>query len=103
VVKEEVKNQMEQPTYEAKIENYSKRLADLHDIVDEIVASIHCENTQKEFAAIQAVRKMLSRVKNPPIDTVIGLNLVPKLIVYLENLDDTGLPKVSMGSIVCAC
>ncbi len=34
---------------------------------------------------------MLSREKNPPIDTVIGLNLVPKLIVYLENFDDTGL------------
>jgi importin subunit alpha-2 len=55
------------------------------------VASIYCGNTQKEFAAAQAVRKMLSREKNPPIDTVIGLNLIPKLIVYLENFDDTGL------------
>ncbi len=31
---EEVKNHMEQPTYEAKIENYSKRLADLQDTVE---------------------------------------------------------------------
>lgn len=56
--------------------------------LDEIVASINCGVPQKEFNAVQAVRKMLSREKNPPIDTVIELGLVPKLIKYLENFDE---------------
>lgn len=36
------------------------------------------------FAAVQSVRKMLSRERNPPIDDVIKSNLVPSLVEFLS-------------------
>ena len=44
-------------------------------------------NTTKDpeqlFPAVQAIRKMLSRERNPPIDDVIKANLVHELVAYL--------------------
>lgn len=40
-----------------------------------------------QFAAVQAVRKMLSRERNPPIDSVIDMGLVPTLIGFLEDFN----------------
>ena len=39
------------------------------------------------FPAVQAIRKMLSRERNPPIDDVIKANLVQYLVSYLNVLD----------------
>lgn len=36
------------------------------------------------FPAVQSIRKMLSRERNPPIDDVIKANLVSKLVFYLS-------------------
>ncbi len=55
--------------------------------MDEIISSISSNDLGRQFAAVQYVRKMLSRERNPPIDVVINMNLVPKLINYLDNFE----------------
>lgn len=55
--------------------------------LDEIMSNIQSDNPSNQFQAVQGVRKMLSREKNPPIDTVIQLGLVPVLIKFLEDFD----------------
>lgn len=55
--------------------------------LDEIIANIMNPNPAIQFSAVQAVRKMLSRERNPPINTVIEMGLVPKLISFLEDFD----------------
>ena len=56
--------------------------------LDEIVRLIYCGLPKQEYCAVQAIRKMLSRERNPPIDTIIGLNLVPQLIKFLDNFEE---------------
>lgn len=53
--------------------------------LDEIMSNIKNANPSMQFQAVQAVRKMLSRERNPPIDTVIEMGLVPTLINFLED------------------
>lgn len=55
--------------------------------LEEIQINIMSGKPVLEYVAVQAIRKMLSREKNPPIDTVISMGLVPNLIQYLENFD----------------
>lgn len=55
--------------------------------LDEILENIMSQNPTNQFQAVQAVRKMLSREKNPPIDIVINMNIVPVLIKYLGDFD----------------
>lgn len=55
--------------------------------LDEIMSNIKNANPSSQFFAVQAVRKMLSREKNPPIDTVIQMGLVPILIKFLEDFE----------------
>lgn len=58
---------------------------------EEIMTYINSGNPQKEFAAVQAARKMLSREKNPPIDKMIGLGIVPVCVKFLEKFDRVDL------------
>lgn len=55
--------------------------------LDEILVNIQSDIPAHQFQAVQGVRKMLSREKNPPIDIIINMNLVPKLIEYLEDFE----------------
>lgn len=55
--------------------------------LDDIMSHIQHENPALQYHAVQAVRKMLSREKNPPIDTVIEMGLVPTLIKFLEDFE----------------
>lgn len=56
--------------------------------LDEIMTLIgYPHKPEDQFIAVQAIRKMLSRERNPPIDCVIGMGLVPTLISFLENFD----------------
>jgi importin subunit alpha-2 len=55
--------------------------------VDEIMAAIKCPSATLQFQAVQSVRKMLSREKNPPIDTIINMGLVPMLIKFLDDFE----------------
>jgi importin subunit alpha-1/8 len=56
--------------------------------LEEIVAGCNSRDKKREFAAVQAARKMLSRERNPPIDTMIGLGIVPICVKFLANADD---------------
>lgn len=55
--------------------------------MEEICQLLESQDPTKQFQAVQAIRKMLSREKNPPIDVVINMNMVPILIHFLENFD----------------
>ncbi|XP_052894160.1 importin subunit alpha [Anopheles moucheti] len=58
---------------------------------EEIMQFIRSGNPEKELAAVQAARKMLSREKNPPIDKIIGLGMVPVCVKYLSASDRPAL------------
>lgn len=53
--------------------------------MDEIITNIQSNNPVNQYKAVETVRKMLSREKNPPIDVVINSGLVPILIKLLDN------------------
>jgi importin subunit alpha-2 len=55
--------------------------------LDEIMTSIQSTNLTMQHLAVQTVRKMLSREKNPPIETIITLGLVPILVKFLDDFD----------------
>lgn len=55
--------------------------------MDEILICLASNNPTQQFQAVQSIRKMLSREKNPPIDIVIQMNLVPVLIKFLEDFE----------------
>lgn len=55
--------------------------------VDEIVAAMQSTDPERQFAGMQAARKMLSRERNPPIDLMIGHGIVPICIRFLQNFE----------------
>jgi len=60
-------------------QNQSNQLMTL----DEIRAGVFSDDFNLAFKATQHARKMLSRERNPPIDSLIDLGVVPKLITFL--------------------
>eukprot|EP00794_Sanderia_malayensis_P015502 gene15502-17081_t len=61
----------------------------LQDVV-QILSSNQCSEADL-FNAVQSVRKLLSREKNPPIDTVIKAGLVPRLIDLLATTSNSSI------------
>lgn len=59
--------------------------------LEDILNYVHSGNPQKEFTAVQAARKMLSREKNPPIDSMIAMGIVPICVRFLSHFDRTDL------------
>ena len=54
--------------------------------LNEIIEIINStKDSDQLFSAVQSIRKMLSRERNPPIDDVIKANLVQSLVKYLGN------------------
>lgn len=51
---------------------------------EEILIGMNSSNTDKNFEAVQASRKMLSRERQPPIDFMINHGIVPKLVRFLD-------------------
>jgi hypothetical protein len=66
-----------------------------NEIVDIVLRNKNADGTtttnEQLFFAVQSIRKMLSRERNPPIDDVIRANLVPSLVVYLSREDHSML------------
>lgn len=53
----------------------------------EIVNGLNSKDPVREFESVQAARKMLSKERNPPIDTMIGHGVVPIFVGFLERFD----------------
>jgi len=61
----------------------SSNIMTLQEIIDVINLVGDSRDAERLFPAVQSIRKMLSRERNPPIDDVIKANLVQKLVGYL--------------------
>jgi len=59
--------------------------------IDEIVAGILGTDKAAQLTAVQAARKILSRERNPPIDTMIQAGIVPHCVRFLTHTDDPQL------------
>jgi len=59
--------------------------------IEEIQNGILSEDSVKQFLATQSARKILSRERNPPIDVFINLGILPRLVGFLERVDNPTL------------
>lgn len=75
--------EIDEPT--SPLQESNGQQAALPMTLEEIMANIMNPNPAIQFSAVQAVRKMLSRERNPPINTVIEMGLVPTLISFLDD------------------
>jgi len=55
--------------------------------VEEIIHKIQSPDANVQLVATQATRKMLSRERNPPIDTIITAGIVTPLVAFLGRSD----------------
>lgn len=80
----------QQPTVTSPLQENNAQSPIMVDFRD-LLFYVDSGNPQKEFAAIQTVRKMLSREKSPPIDQMINLGMVPVCVSFLECFDRVDL------------
>lgn len=59
--------------------------------IEQIVAGMQSSDPAIQLQATQACRKMLSREKNPPIDTMIQQGIVPRCIEFLDSHNNSAL------------
>ncbi|XP_005229048.1 importin subunit alpha-8 [Falco peregrinus] len=58
---------------------------------EEIVEALSGSNTKLQLQATQATRRMLSRQNDPPINQIIRLGIIPRLVEFLTYADNAPL------------
>merc|ERR1719187_757010 len=59
--------------------------------IEEIQNGIQSSDPHKQLQATQSARKILSRERNPPIDVMINLGILPRLVEFLAHADAPAL------------
>merc|ERR1711936_902575 len=59
--------------------------------IEEIQNGILSNDGHKQIQATQSARKILSRERNPPIDVMINLGILPRLVEFLSHADAPAL------------
>merc|ERR1711936_443574 len=59
--------------------------------IEEIQNGIQAADPHKQLQATMAARKILSRERNPPIDVMINLGIMPRLVEFLSHFDNPSL------------
>ncbi|XP_065589131.1 importin subunit alpha-8 [Cyrtonyx montezumae] len=59
--------------------------------LEEIVEAVNGSNTALQLQATQAARRMLSRQKDPPLNHIIELGIIPRLVEFLARADSAAL------------
>merc|ERR1711909_6198 len=59
--------------------------------IEEIQNGIQSSDPHKQLQATQSARKILSRERNPPIDVMINLGILPRLVEFLSHADAPAL------------
>ncbi|NXY46772.1 IMA5 protein, partial [Ceuthmochares aereus] len=59
--------------------------------LEEIVEAVNGNNSELQLQATQATRRMLSRQKDPPINQIIQLGIIPRLVEFLVHADNPPL------------
>ncbi|NXE95051.1 IMA5 protein, partial [Menura novaehollandiae] len=57
----------------------------------EIVEAVNGNNTKLQLRATQAARRILSRHKDPPINQIIELGIIPRMVEFLSRADNAPL------------
>uniref|UniRef100_A0A8C9EVL8 Importin subunit alpha n=1 Tax=Pavo cristatus TaxID=9049 RepID=A0A8C9EVL8_PAVCR len=59
--------------------------------LEEIVEAVNGSNTSLQLQATQAARRILSRQKDPPLNQIIELGIIPRLVEFLSRTDNATL------------
>uniref|UniRef100_A0A8C3NAV9 Importin subunit alpha n=1 Tax=Geospiza parvula TaxID=87175 RepID=A0A8C3NAV9_GEOPR len=59
--------------------------------LEEILEAVNGEDTQLQLLATQATRRLLSKHKDPPINQIIELGIIPRLVEFLGRSDNAAL------------
>ncbi|NXD96342.1 IMA5 protein, partial [Chaetorhynchus papuensis] len=67
------------------------RVYEVSPSLEEIVEAVNGDDTDLQLLATQATRRLLSRQKDPPINQMIELGVIPRLVEFLGRADNAAL------------
>lgn len=73
-----------EPTSPLKVQNQQSPPASTNMTLEEIFSGMEHKDISVVFQATQAARKMLSRERNPPINVMVSMGIVPLCTRFLD-------------------